>query len=95
MSNHAEDTIQALGQRFFEEGVAVGMAQAEAEGAAEVLVLMLERLIGPVSEPLRARIFAADLDTIKAWFDRAAVATDFESVFDDPTAPSDSVVTSA
>ena len=95
MSNHAEETIQALGQRFFEKGFAVGMAQAVAKRAAEALVLVMERRIGPVSEPQRARILAADLVTIAAWFDRAIEATDFESVFDHPTTPSNSAITSA
>lgn len=95
MSKYAEETIQALGQRFFEKGFAVGMAQAVAKEAAEALVLVLERRIGHVSEPRRARIFAANLATIAAWFDHAIEATDFESAFDHPKTPSNSAVTSA
>jgi hypothetical protein len=37
-------------------------------------------LFGAVPEPLRARIFAADLASIETRFDRAIEATEFESV---------------
>jgi hypothetical protein len=47
-----------------------------------MLVRLLEKRIGTVSEALRARIFAADLASIETWFDRAIEATEFESVFD-------------
>lgn len=43
---------------------------------------LLEKRIGTVSVALRARIFAADRVSIKAWFDRAIEATEFESVFE-------------
>ena len=77
MPNHAEEIMQGFGQKYFEEGMAVG----KAEGEARVLVRLLERRIGAVPEALRARIFAADQASIEVWFDRAIEATEFESVF--------------
>ena len=82
MPDHAEEIMQGFGKQYFEEGIAVGEARGEARGEAQALVRLLEKRIGPVSEALRARIFAADLAYIEAWFDRAIEATDLESVFD-------------
>jgi len=85
MPDHAEEIMQGFGQKYFEEGVAIGKARAKAEamteGEARALVRLLERRIGAVSQTLRARIFAADQASIEAWFDRAIEATEFESVF--------------
>jgi hypothetical protein len=86
MPDHAEEIMQGFGQQYFEEGIAVGKAEGKAvgkaEGEAQALVRLLEKRIGTVSEALRARIFAADLASIEAWFDRAIEATELESVFD-------------
>jgi len=85
MPDHAEEIMQGFGQKYFEEGIAVGEARGEAraktEGEARALVRLLERRIGIMPEALRARIFAADLASIETWFDRAIEATEFESVF--------------
>jgi hypothetical protein len=85
MPDHAEEIMQGFGQKYFEEGVAVGKARAKAkaitEGWARVLVRLLERRIGAVPEALRARIFAADQASVEAWFDRAIEASEFETVF--------------
>jgi len=61
-------------KEYFDEG--------QTRGEARTLVRLLEKRIGTVPEALRARIFAADLASIEAWFDRAIEATEFESVFD-------------
>jgi predicted transposase YdaD len=94
MPDHVEKIMQGFGQQYFEEGVAVGeargkaqgkaegMAQGKAEGKAQLLVRLLEKRFGAVLPERRSRIFAADLATIDAWFDRAVVAADLESVFD-------------
>jgi hypothetical protein len=78
MPDHAEEIMQGFGKQYYEEGEARG----EARGKAQNLVRLLEKRIGPVSEVLRARIFAAETDCIDAWFDRAIEATEIESVFD-------------
>lgn len=85
MPDHAEEIMQGFGQQYFEEGEARGIAIGEARAktaAARTLVRLLEKRFGPVSEALRARIFAADLASIEAWLDRAFEATEFNSVFD-------------
>ena len=82
MPDHAKEIMQGFGQKYFEEGVAIGKVEGKAEGEARALVRLLERRIGAVPEAFRARIFAADQASIEAWFDRAIEATEFESIFD-------------
>jgi len=86
MPDYAENIMRSFGKEYFADGFAAGEARGKAEGKAEgeaqALVRLLERRIGAVSEALRARIFAADLASIEAWFDRAIEATEFKSVFD-------------
>ena len=54
----------------------------EAEGEAKILSRLLERRFGFVPEPLRQRIFAADVHAIETWVERAFDAPDLDSVFD-------------
>jgi predicted transposase/invertase (TIGR01784 family) len=75
---HSEEIMHGFLKEYFDEGIAVG----KAEGEAQALVRLLEKRIGTVSEALRARIFAADLTSIETWFDRAIEATELESIFD-------------
>ena len=63
------------------EGLAEGRVEGEAKGEAKVLVRLLERRFGEVSAKLRERIFASDIATIEAWFDRALEACDLQSIF--------------
>ena len=53
---------------------------AEVKGWVWGLVRLLEKRVGPVSEALRARLYAADLASIQAWLDRAIEATEFNLV---------------
>ena len=86
MPDHAEEIMQGFGKQYFEEGVVVGKTQGKAEGKAEgqaqLLVRLLEKRVAAVPQALRARIFAADLASIEAWFDRAIEAPNLESIFD-------------
>ena len=82
MPDYVENIMRSFGKEYFADGFAAGEARGKAEGEAQALVRLLEKRIGAVSEALRARIFAADLASIEAWFDRAIEATEFESVFD-------------
>jgi hypothetical protein len=75
LSNNRRERIMG---HFSEEFV----EQGRAEGGAKVLVRFLERRFGGVSRSLRERIFASDLATIEAWFDRALDARELQSVFE-------------
>jgi predicted transposase/invertase (TIGR01784 family) len=67
---------------FSEEFVKQGRAEGEARGEANALVRLLEKRFGGISRSLRDRIFASDIVTIKAWFDRAIEARELQSVFE-------------
>ena len=65
------------------EGMAEGMAEGEAKGKADALLRLLGSRFGPVPEPYRLRIAAADLDELDRLFDRALTATTLDAVFDE------------
>jgi len=65
------------------EGRAKGMAKGEAKGKADALLRLLGSRFGPVPEPYRLRIAAADLDGLDRLFDRALTATTLDAVFDE------------
>jgi hypothetical protein len=67
---------------FSEEFVEQGRAEGEARGVAKALVLLLEKRFGRITRSLHARIFASDIATIEAWFDRAIEARELHSVFE-------------
>lgn len=59
-----------------------GKAEGEATGEAKILTRLLERRFGTLPDPLRQRIFAADVGSIETWVDRAFDAPDLQSIFD-------------
>ncbi len=63
------------------EGQAKGRAEGRAEGQATSLVRLLERRFGHLPEHLRTRVFAADVQSLDTWFERAIDAADLQSVF--------------
>ena len=68
-------------QEFEARGHAKGFAKGRAEGEAKALIRLLEKRFGEVTSDLRERIFASDIASIEAWFDRALEARDLESIF--------------
>jgi predicted transposase/invertase (TIGR01784 family) len=73
-----ENEIMTLfGQKHFNEGVAKGRT----EGEANALARLLERRFGSVSNRDRERILSADLTSLQTWFERAIDAPDLTSVF--------------
>lgn len=65
------------------EGKAEGWCEGRHEGQGRSLPHLLERRFGPVSDTVRARVDAADIDTLDRWFDRALDASTLETVFDE------------
>ena len=73
-------------QPFYDRGMAEGEARGEARGEvrgeAKMLTRFLEKRFGVVPPLLRERIFAASVEKIEAWGDRAVDASDLHSIFD-------------
>jgi predicted transposase/invertase (TIGR01784 family) len=92
MPEREEQIMGWLTQPYFEQGVekgiqqgrAEGHAEGHAEGQAKSLVRLLERRFGPLPAHLRKRVFAADVQSLDTWFDRAIDAADLQSVFAEP-----------
>ena len=51
------------------------------EGEAAMLLRLLEKRFGTVSEPVRARIKDADAETLLAWSERLFNCNDIDSIF--------------
>jgi hypothetical protein len=76
--DRTEQIMGSLTQPYYDKGKAEG----EAKGEAKILTRLLERRFGTLSDPLRQRIFAADVGSIEAWVERAFDAPDLQSIFD-------------
>jgi hypothetical protein len=64
------DELQADGEHFDRR-----------TGTAQMLANLLERKFGPLDEASRARLAAADFETLLAWTDRGLEAQSLEDVF--------------
>jgi hypothetical protein len=72
----AEGKVEGLA-----EGEARGEVRGEARGKADVLTRVLEKRFGAIPDPVRHRIFSADVECIDAWADRVFDAPDLQSIF--------------
>ena len=70
-----------VAEEWMKEGEARGLVQGRAEGKAETLLRLLERRFGAVPEDARARILAAPVRDLDAWFDASVSASDLDDVF--------------
>lgn len=75
-----EATMLSLAAR---EWIAEGRAEGEAKGRAQTLLRQLARRFGPVSDTVRAKVNAADLDTLDLWLDHVLDAPTLDAVFDE------------
>jgi predicted transposase YdaD len=81
-----EGTMLSLAAReWIAEGKAEGKAEGEAkglhDGQVRMLLRLLERRFGPVSDAVRMRVTAADPGTLERWFDRTIDAPTLDAVF--------------
>ncbi len=65
------------------DGEARGEARGIAKGKSNLLLRLLTRRFGVVSESVQQRMQAASAEAIEAWFDRAIDAQSLEEVFDE------------
>jgi len=80
--NQTEQIMGCLTQPYYDQGKAEGKAEGRVEGEANILARLLERRFGTLPDPLRQRIFTADVGSIEAWVERAFDAPDLQSIFD-------------
>ncbi len=83
-----QEVYMTLAKRLLQEGRAEGRAEGRSEGRAEgrseamraALVRLLESRFGPLDAAIRARLEAADLACLEAWFNRALEARSLDEV---------------
>jgi predicted transposase/invertase (TIGR01784 family) len=75
-----ETAMQTLAERYREQGRQQGWQLGRQEGEAAVLLRQIERKFGPPAESVRARIAAADADTLLLWSERILTADFLEAV---------------
>jgi len=80
--NQTEQIMGCITQPYYDKGKAEGKVEGQAEGEAKIFTRLLERRFGTLPDPLRDRIFAADVGSIEAWVERAFDASDLQSIFD-------------
>jgi len=76
--HQTEPIMGCITQPYYDRGKAEG----KAEGEAKILTRLLERRFGTLPDPLRQRIFAADVHRIEAWVECAFDAPDLQSIFE-------------
>jgi predicted transposase/invertase (TIGR01784 family) len=88
MPDQQERIMGWITQPYFEDGMkqgrAEGRTEGRTEGQAKSLIRLLERRFGTLPEPLRARVFDADVPSLDAWLDRVFDAPDLHAIFAEP-----------
>jgi hypothetical protein len=88
--NELQEVKSMLAERVIEwteqwkrQGLEQGLEQGRQEGEAALLLRLLERRFGPLSEGLRLKLRVADADTLLRWGDRLLTAATAEEVLRD------------
>ncbi|MBT8421193.1 MAG: DUF4351 domain-containing protein [Gammaproteobacteria bacterium] len=77
MSQFARDIEKKVRHNALLEGEAIG----ETRGEAKLLLRMLPRRFGPLSDEITERVYGADRNTIEVWADRVLDAKSLDDVF--------------
>jgi len=72
--------METFMDRYIAQGEQRGEERGKQLGQATTLLRLIERKFGPPSEPIRARIHAADSDTLLEWTDRILDARTLDEV---------------
>ncbi len=71
-------------QQGMQQGVQQGMQQGVQKGEALALQRLLYQRFGAITSDITARIAAASVEEIEAWFDKAIDATQLDEIFEPP-----------
>ncbi len=77
-----EQRIEKITQRWEMRGWEKGRAEGRLAGEAEILVLLVEKKLGPLPDWARTRIAAADAEQLLVWAERVLTAGTLEEIFD-------------
>ena len=77
-----EGVVRGRAERAEELRRALEAEQQAQQAARRLLVRVCERSFGPLPERLRARVDAADPDTLALWTERAMFCQTVEAVFE-------------
>lgn len=69
-------------EKGMEKGIEKGRVEGRVERAQRTLLRLLTLKFGPVEAEVRARIVAADEDTLERWTERVLIAPQVEAIFD-------------
>jgi predicted transposase/invertase (TIGR01784 family) len=78
-----ETLMPTLAEKWYEDGRQEGRQEGHTEGEAALLIRQLERKFGPLAAEHRARIDAADAETLLRWGERLLSAETIDDVFRD------------
>ena len=81
MATTLEQMMAKREARGFARGLERGLARAEARDRAAVLIRLLRRRFGKVPDDVEARVRAASVAEVYAWFDACFDAPDIDAVF--------------
>ena len=79
--------LQEGRQKGLQEGRQKGLQEGRQEGESSLLQRLLTRKFGPLDETVRARLAAADSETLLVWGDRVLTATSLAEVFGESATP--------
>ena len=77
-----EATLRNLLQRHGYASLAEIHQEGRQEGERLLLMRLMERKFGPLSEELRVRLNNADAETLLAWSERLLIATSVDAIFE-------------
>jgi hypothetical protein len=75
-----EPIMQTFIDRYIEQGMKEGMQQGMQQGEAAVVLRLIERRFGPLSDDVRQRVTQADPNTLLQWSERILDANSLEEV---------------
>ena len=77
-----EEGLQKGLEEGLQKGLQKGLQEGLQKGEAQIVLRLIERKFGPVSEEVRRRIDEADPDTLLRWGERLVEAERLEDIFD-------------